>query len=101
MKTITTKYLGATNYRGSRIKATTSSGISKIVSYDYALNSTPNHENAVHELNKKLGWSGEMIQGSPNDSGDSFIWVFIDGSDRIKLKYADKFEGVKAKMNIL
>jgi hypothetical protein len=92
MQTITTKYLGATNHRGSRIKATTSSGISKTVSYDDELNAIPNHKRAVHKLNEQLNWSGEMVQGSPNDSGDSYIWVFIDGSDRIKLKYKDKFD---------
>ena len=101
MQTITTKYLGATNHNGSRIKATTSSGISKTVSYKHELNQLPNHERAVHELNKKLGWTGEMVSGSPDDTGDNYIWLFIDGSDRIKLKYADKFEGVKAKMKII
>ena len=86
MKTIITKYLGATNHRGSRIKATTSSGISKTVSYDYELNAIPNHKRAVHKLNEQLNWSGEMVQGSPNDTGDSYIWVFVERSERIRLK---------------
>tara|TARA_R110002051_G_scaffold316575_1_gene396390 strand:- start:63 stop:359 length:297 start_codon:yes stop_codon:yes gene_type:complete len=89
MQTITTKYLGSTNYRGSRIKATTSSGISKTVSYKHELNQLPNHERAVHELNNKLGWTGEMVSGSPNDTGDNYIFVFIDGSDKIKLELKD------------
>jgi hypothetical protein len=86
MKTIITKYLGATNHRGSRIKATTSSGISKTVSYDDELNAIPNHKRAVHKLNEQLNWSGEMVQGSPNDTGDSYIWVFVERSERIRLK---------------
>ena len=86
MKTIITKYLGATNHRGSRIKATTSSGISKTISYDDELNAIPNHKRAIHKLNEQLNWSGEMVQGSPNDSGSSYIWVFVERSERVKLK---------------
>jgi len=83
MQTITTKYLGATNYRGSRIKATTSSGISNTVSWDYEKSTIKNHERAIHELNLKLSWDGELVGGSPDDSGDSYIWVFVRGSDRM------------------
>jgi len=86
MKTIITKYLSPTTHRGSRIKATTSSGISKTVSYDYELNAIPNHKRAVHKLNEQLNWSGEMVQGSPNDYGDLYIWVFVERSERVKLK---------------
>ena len=86
MQTITTKYLGATNHNGSRIKATTSSGISKTVSYKCELNQLPNHARAVKKLNDKLGWTGCMVSGSPDDTGDNYIWVFIT-SDRI---YLDK-----------
>ena len=84
MQTITTKYLGSTTHRGSRIKATTSSGISKTVSYKHELNQLPNHERAVHKLNEKLNWSGEMVSGSPDDTGDNYIWVFRN-SDSINL----------------
>ena len=89
MQTITTKYLGATNYRGSRIKATTSSGISKTISWSYAESTLQNHKNAVHELNKQLGWTGTMLEGSPTDSGYKSIWIFLEGSDRIKLELQD------------
>ena len=85
MQTITTKYLGATNHKGTRIKATTSSGVSKTISYNYEKSSIKNHEWAIHELNLKLAWNGELVGGSPNKSGDSYIWVFVNGSDRVEL----------------
>ena len=84
MQTITTKYLGSTTHRGSRIKATTSSGISRTVSYKHELNQLPNHARAVHKLNEQLNWSGEMVSGSPDDTGDNYIWVFRN-SDSINL----------------
>ena len=81
MQTITTKYLGPTNHRGSRIKATTSSGISNTISWDYAKGTIQNHERAIHELNLKLSWDGELVGGSPDDKGDSYIWTFVRGRD--------------------
>jgi hypothetical protein len=77
-QTIKTKYLGATNHRGARIKATTSSGISKTYSYKYEINETPNHALAVKNLSAHLNWDGQMYGGSLDDSGDSYIWVFKD-----------------------
>ena len=50
---IETKFLGPTNSRGSRIKATSLSGRGKsvIVPYDHALSQTENHERlAAHVL---------------------------------------------------
>lgn len=50
---VETKYLGPTNTRGSRIKATALSGRGKsvIVPYDHALSTTENHERlAAHVL---------------------------------------------------
>ena len=85
MQTITTKYLGATNYRGARIKASTTGGVNKTVSYNDEKSGIKNHEWAIHELNLKLAWSGELVAGSPDKSGDSYIWVFVDGSDRVEL----------------
>mgnify|MGYP006108219453 FL=1 len=80
MQTIKTKYLGATNHRGSRIKATTSSGISKTMSYDHELNQVPNHFRVARELIKELGWSGEYAMGSDGNSGDGYVFVNTDDS---------------------
>jgi hypothetical protein len=74
MQTILTKYLGATNHKGSRIKAT-NSGKSKSVtiSYDYALSTTDNHRKAAAALKAKLRWPGRMIGGHTEPG---MVWVF-------------------------
>jgi len=77
MQSITTKYLCATNSRGERVKATTSSGISNTISWDYSISENiDNHINAVHYLNKKLNWDGEMAYGGFNNN-DGYTFVFI------------------------
>jgi hypothetical protein len=82
MQTITTKYLGATNTLGARIKATTSSGISKTISYPYELSGSECHIKALRELNKQLDWSGDMTYSS-TDTG--YIFAFVDESSMITL----------------
>lgn len=76
MQSITTKYLGPTNYRGSRIKAITESGISVIVSYDDGLDSYANHEAAAKKLYAKLNWHGNIIAGGTKDG---YVFVFANG----------------------
>ncbi len=81
MQSITTKYLGATNSRGSRIKATSASGQSVTVPYDHGLDTNEMHHKAAKALAKKLGWDKPMIAGSLGNSGN--VYVFRDGSDVI------------------
>lgn len=58
MVAITTKYMGPTNTRGSRIKAQRADGGASVtVSYDYALNTQDNHAAAVQALVDKLDWT--------------------------------------------
>ena len=54
MKAIETKYLAATDTRGSRIKAT-AGNMSATVPYNYALSDEAVHFEAVKELVKKNG----------------------------------------------
>ena len=63
MQAIETKYLPATNTRGSRIKATTASGISATVPYPHELSGMECHWEAARVLVKRLGWSGEYVCG--------------------------------------
>lgn len=63
-QTISTKYLPATNTRGSRIKAMTTSGISKTVGYKYELNTDQNHIEAAKALFNELDWKGEIAVGA-------------------------------------
>lgn len=72
MQAITTKYVGPTNTRGSRIIAKAAAG-SLSVGYDHGLNLDENHSAAAQALVKKLGWTGpnygELVSGC-NDKGD-------------------------------
>lgn len=51
---IRTKFLGPTNYRGSRIKAVSPSGAAITIDWDHALNASKNHEAAFIALLAKL-----------------------------------------------
>ncbi len=75
MQAIVTKYLGPTNTRGSRVKATCNAG-SVTVSWDHALNIDENHEAAFRALVDKLGWQayGPWNHGGlPNNGGRVFV----------------------------
>ena len=89
MQTIETKYLGATNYKGSRIKATQSANFGSdykpktiTVHYDHALNADGNHQEAARKLKAKLGWEGEMHGGT---TSRGYVWVFVN-DDSLCLK---------------
>ena len=62
MQAIITKYVGPTNTKPSRIKATAAAG-SITVSYDYSLDIKGNHVVAAKKLAAKFGWSGKWVQG--------------------------------------
>jgi hypothetical protein len=73
---IETKYLGPTNTRGSRIKASCQAG-SITLDYDDALDSDDNHDFAAIALLKKLGWTGHLESGG-NARGDGNVYVICD-----------------------
>ena len=73
MQTITTKYLGPTNYQGSRLRATHTGGAKSVtVSYRHALDAEDNHREAALELAKKLNWKGQYIGGHTKEG---MVWV--------------------------
>jgi hypothetical protein len=78
MQAIVTKYLGPTNSRGSRVKATCQAG-SITVSWDDAWDVFPNHRAAALALVKKLGWDsypGTWHDGClPDDTGYVFVYA--------------------------
>ena len=79
-QSISTKYLGATNYRGSRVKASSSSGLSITLSWDDALDTDANHATAAQALAGKLGWSGRWIAGAAQDGkGNVYVQDDADG----------------------
>lgn len=78
-QSITTKFLPATDTRGSRIKASASGGKSKTVGYDHALDSPANHEAAARELIKLLKWEdGQWFVGG-SSGGAGFVFVDAKG----------------------
>ncbi len=70
---ITTKYIGPTNYRGSRVKATASAG-SVTLEWDDELNTSANHASVAQALCNKFGWTGEYVMGG-TETGYVFFYV--------------------------
>ena len=90
MQYIETKYLGPTTYNGARIKATTSSGKSKIISYPYHLDGVDCHAEALKELMKKLDWhkDNRMKNIICNETDDGYIFIFDNEfTNRIHLEF--------------
>lgn len=81
MQTITTKYAGPTDHRGSRIVATSASGHRISISYDSSLNSEDAHKKGAIALREKLGWSKPMVGGHTKEG---MVWVFDTGDYRIE-----------------
>ncbi len=86
---IITKYLGPTNTRGTRIKATAAAG-TVTVNWDYSLGMDANHAQAAKALVDKFEWGGLWIAGgAPNADGN----VFVDVSPISVVKGSDYFKG--------
>ena len=78
MQAILTKYLGPTNTRGGRIKATAAAG-SITIDYPHELScGQPAHRAAAEALVKKLGWDapqyGTLLGGCLPDGCYCFIF---------------------------
>ena len=75
MVVIKTKYIGPSNSRGSRIKAS-ANGFSVTIPYDYSLNSEFLHFKAVQELVKKhkLEWDISNMGFGSDDQGFYFTF---------------------------
>lgn len=69
---ITTKYLGATNKRGSRVKATAAGG-SVTWEWDDGDSTDGNHIRAAKMLATKMGWRGWWFGGVNHDGHHVFV----------------------------
>ncbi len=70
---ISTKYLGPTDHRGSRVSARCQA-CSLTVAWDDALDVTENHTAAAKALATKLQWVGRWIGGAlPDGRGNCYI----------------------------
>jgi hypothetical protein len=70
---IVTKYLGPTNYRGSRIKAKAFAG-TVTVPYDCSKSAEDNHAKAAKALALKFGWTGHW-HGGGTPEGTGYVFV--------------------------
>jgi hypothetical protein len=61
---IETKWIGPTNYRQGRVKATSGSGLTLTVNWEHALDVFGNHRRAALALAAKLGWDGPWVGGA-------------------------------------
>lgn len=78
MKAIETKYLPATNNRGSRIKATAEGGDKPntiTISYPHEFDGMAAHAQAALALAKKMNWNGDLIGGGLQDT---YVFIFAD-----------------------
>jgi len=80
MQAIHVRFIGPTDTRGSRYKATAQAG-SVTIHSDHALNPSDNAAKAALSLAVKLGWSGEMVAGGLPDG--SYAFVFVAGGERV------------------
>lgn len=79
MQAIRTRYLGATNYKGSRIQAKCEAR-SIIVPWDHNLDIAENHKAACQQLLNELGWKDPFYQPMVGGSFDNdYYWVFTGG----------------------
>jgi hypothetical protein len=76
MKAIITKYLPATNTRGSRIKASAEGVPSIVIPYPYELSGEEVHKRAALTLCAKYGWNHSLVGGGlPDQSGYAFCFA--------------------------
>ncbi len=74
-QTITTRYYGPGNVRGSRITARSSGDTSLTIPVDNSKDVEESHKQACLNLMAKLEWSGSMVGGV---SKNGMVWVFSD-----------------------
>ena len=75
MKAIQTKYLGPTNFKGSRIKAYDCDNNQITIPYPYDISwEEDKHKKAAMAFMEKMGWTGE-IKGGSTKTGYVFVFV--------------------------
>jgi hypothetical protein len=74
-RAIFTKYLGPTDFKGSRIKAYDQERHSVTIGYDHAGTDTDRHDEAALALLEKMGWpTGNLARGGTKEG---FVYVFL------------------------
>lgn len=73
MKAITTKFMGPTDFRGSRIRAFTEDQ-SITVPYEYEGHPEEAHEKAARALMDKMRWQADLLGGGVKGG---YVWVMV------------------------
>jgi hypothetical protein len=73
MKAIITKYIPATNTRGSRIKAFDCDKNSVVISYPHELSGEAVYKQAAVRLCEKMKWSTDLLGGG---TSNGYVFVF-------------------------
>lgn len=78
MITIATKYVKATDTRGSGIRVSTY-GRNMFIAWQYDLSGTENHQWAALQLALDLGYSGRFYRSENPSSTTGFLYACVDG----------------------
>lgn len=76
---ISTKFIGPTNTRGSRIKASAQAG-SMTFPYDHSLSASMNHAAAAKKFADKYEWNGVWVGGGGVNRNGDMVFVKVDES---------------------
>jgi len=76
MQAICTKYIGPTNFKGSRIKAYCESGLSVTIPNPDKELMEDSHRVAVAVFLEKFGWPGTALEWRPGATKSGWAWVF-------------------------
>ncbi len=92
MQSIYTKFIPATNTKGSKIKAWTSGsrtasseirkGLILTMSYDH-ISGSNSHRLAAQALAERLGWAGRWVEGEGPD-GKGSVYVYAETANGFK-----------------
>lgn len=81
MKAILTKYIGPTNTRPSRIKASDCDGNSVTISCPHELSGEACFRKAADALCQKMGWKGPLVGGGLKND---WVFCFADGCPEVQ-----------------
>ena len=82
MKAITVKYLGPTNFRGSRLRAFDSDGNSVTIPFPHNLHHDYAYREAAKELCRKMKWHGKLCEGGTKEGS---VFVFVNDTDTFEI----------------
>jgi hypothetical protein len=88
MQAITTKYISATNTKGSRIKATCEAG-SITISYPHELSGQDVHAAAAMALVRELGWDDYGKSWIAGGTKDGYVFVYDEPRDQYRASFAE------------